>query len=110
ATYAAVRTDGIGAGLAGLVPRTRLTHVIFALEHERSRGADADAVSAINASGIRQGDIELRGDVGGEAPSGDSDRKGVLRIHAASFNAFVAENAFCVVSYVKIVINLRRLG
>ena len=110
AAHAAIRTDRIGAGLAGFVPRAGLAHVVFGLEHQRAGGTDADAVAAIHAGGIGQRDIVFGGDVGGEAASGDGDGEGVLRIHAASFHALVAENALGVIAHVEVVIDLDRLG
>ena len=60
AAHAAVRADGIGLSLAGLVPFAGLAHVVFALEHQRARGADADAVSAIDAGRIGQRNVDIR--------------------------------------------------
>jgi hypothetical protein len=110
ATYAAIRTDGVSLGLAAFVPSAGLAHVIFALEHQRARGADADAVAAIDASRVGKGNVKFSGNVGGEAATCHCNCKGVLRVYAARFHAFVAQNALGVVADVKLVVNFYRLG
>src|SRR5437867_11582226 len=49
ATDSAVGADGVGLGLLRLVPGAGAAHVVFALEHQRAGGADADAVAAVDA-------------------------------------------------------------
>jgi len=93
ASHAAVGTNGVGMSLAGFVPGAGLAHIVFALEHQRSRGADADAVPTVNACGFGQGNIVFGGDVSRKAASGDGDRERILRIHAARLHALVAEDA-----------------
>src|SRR2546421_6187367 len=44
AAHAAVGTNRIDARLAGLIPLARLSHIVFALEHQRARGTYGDAV------------------------------------------------------------------
>ena len=46
---AAIRADGVGTGLPGFIPGAGLAHIVFSLEHQRTRRADADAVAAIDA-------------------------------------------------------------
>ena len=110
ATHAAIRTDGVSLGLAAFVPGAGLAHVIFALEHQRAGGANADAVAAIDASRIGQRNVKLRGNVGREAATRHGNGKSILRVYAAGFHALVAENAFGVVADVKIVVDFYRLG
>src|SRR5689334_4232673 len=52
AAHAAIGTDGVGRGLAGLVPGAGLAHVVLALEHQRAGGTDADAVAAVDAGRV----------------------------------------------------------
>ncbi len=92
AAYSAIRADGVSLGLPAFVPSAGLAHVIFALEHQRAGGADADAVAAIDASRVGQGNVKFRGNVGGEAAAGHGNRKGVLRVYATGFHALVAQN------------------
>src|SRR5262249_27464395 len=73
AADAAVGANSIGLGLLGFVPGAGFAHFEFGFEHERAGGADADAISAIDAGGIGQRDFEFGGDVGGEAAPGNSD-------------------------------------
>src|SRR5579863_1649370 len=98
AAHATVRTDGIGLGLAALIPGAGLPHVIFALEHQRAGGADADAVATIDAGGIRQGNVEFGGDVSGETAASHGDGKSILRVHPTGFDTLVAENALGIVA------------
>ena len=109
AAHAAVRADSVGLGLPAFVPCARLAHIIFALEHQRAGGTDADTVAAIDAGRIGQRNIELGGDMRGEAAAGDGDRESVLRVHSAGFHALVTKNALGVIADVKIVIDLDRL-
>src|SRR5678816_1957744 len=60
AADAAVRADRVGDGLARLVPLARAAEVELALEHERARGADADAVAAVDARRLGQRSRVLR--------------------------------------------------
>src|SRR5262245_5992549 len=78
AADAAVRADGVGGGLLGFVPGVGLAHVVLALEHQSAGGTDADAVAAVDAGGIRQGDVVLGGDASVKAAAGDGDGEGVL--------------------------------
>ncbi len=64
--HAAVGTNSVSLLLPRFVPGAGLAHLVFALEHQRAGRADADAVAAIDARGVRQGDVELGGDVGGD--------------------------------------------
>src|SRR3954453_11693745 len=106
---AAVRTDRVRHALGRLVPRAYLAHVVFALEHQRTRRAYADAVAAVHA-GAR---IERHGVLGGdprvEATSGHRDRERVLRVGAARLHALVAQHATPVVANVQLVVDLHRL-
>src|SRR4051812_49653657 len=106
---AAVRTDRVRHALGRLVPGAGLAHVVFALEHQRTRRAYADAVAAVHA-GAR---IERHGVLGGdprvEATSGHRDRERVLRVGAARLDALVAQHATPVVANVQLVVDLHRL-
>src|SRR5262249_25023227 len=73
AASAAIRADGGRLLLALFVPCAGLAHLAFALEHERARGAYANAVPAIDAGRLRQRHLELRGNRRGEAASGHGD-------------------------------------
>src|SRR5271163_4703431 len=88
--YAAIRTDRVSLSLAAFIPCAGLAHVIFALEHQGAGGADANAVTAVDASRVGQGNVKFGGNVGREAATGDRNRKGVLRVYAAGFHALVA--------------------
>ncbi len=98
AAYAAIRTDGVSLDLAAFVPCAGLAHVIFALEHQRACGTDADAVAAIHAGRVGQGNVEFSSNVGGEAAARYGNRKSALRVYAAGLHALVARNAFGVVA------------
>ncbi len=63
AAHAAVGADRIGVNLLRFFPGSRFAHVEFAFEHQRAGGANADAISAVDAGGIGQRNIELGGDV-----------------------------------------------
>jgi hypothetical protein len=110
AADAAIRADGVSLGLAPFVPSTGLAHVIFALKHQRSRWADANAVTTIDISRVRQGNVKFSGNAGGEAATRHGNREGILRVYATGFNAFIAKNALGVVADVKFVVNFYRLG
>src|SRR5277367_6722017 len=110
AAHAAVRTNRVRLSLTVFVPGAGLPHVIFAFEHQRAGGADADAVAAVDTSRVGQGNVELGGDVGGKAAAGHRDGESILRVHAAGLHALVAENALRVIADVKIVVNFDRLG
>src|SRR6267154_969149 len=43
AAHSAIRTDGIGVCLLSFIPRRRGSHIVLGLEHQRARGADANA-------------------------------------------------------------------
>src|SRR5262245_17855262 len=66
AAHAAVRADRVGHGLLRFVPLTRPAEVVLALEHQSARGADTDAVAAVDAGRFRQGRRELGRDAGVE--------------------------------------------
>ena len=53
AADAAIRTDRVRLLLLGFIPRAGLPHVVFRLEHQRTRGTHTDAVSTVNARGFR---------------------------------------------------------
>ena len=72
--------------------------------------ADADAVAAVDAGRIGQGDCVLGGDAGVEAAPGHGDGKGVLRLVPACLHALVAKHAFGVVAHIEGVVHLDRLG
>src|SRR4029079_19172932 len=80
------------------------------LEHQRARRADADAVAAVDAGAVRQGNGALGRDPGVEAAPGDGDRERVLGVLAARLDALVAEDAFRVVPDVELVVDLDRLA
>src|SRR5205814_7077904 len=105
----AVRTHRLGDRLLRLVPRPRGTHVVLALEHQRPRRADADAVAAVDACRVGQPNLELGRDVRVESAPGDADGKCVLRIDPARLDALVAEAAARVVAHVQLVVDLHRL-
>jgi hypothetical protein len=84
AAYAAIRADGVSLGLSAFVPDAGLAHVIFDLEHQRTCRADADAVTAVRASRVGQGNVKFSGNVGGEAATRHRNRKSVLRVCAAA--------------------------
>ena len=85
-------------------------HVVLALEHQRARRADADAVAAVDAGGLGQRRGELGRDARVEAAAGDGDRERVLRLDAAGLDALVAEDALRVVADVEVVVDLDGLG
>src|ERR1051326_2109191 len=58
AAHAAVRTNRSRLLLALLVPCPGLPHLVFALEHQRARGTDANAIATIHAGRFRQWDLE----------------------------------------------------
>src|SRR5512146_1738459 len=84
AADAAVGADGGGDRLRGLVPGARLAHVVLARGHERAGRADADAVAAVDARGIRECHVELGGDAGLEAASPPDLPKARLRVRRAA--------------------------
>ena len=69
ATHAAEPTHSGGYLLCALVPGPLLAHVVFGLEHQGAGRTHADAVPAVDARRVGQGDIELRRDVRIEAPA-----------------------------------------
>src|SRR3990172_8376836 len=71
AADSAVGTDGAGHALTRLVPGAVLPSVMLALEHERARRADPDAVPAVDARGFVEPAVELGRDARVEAPAGD---------------------------------------
>jgi hypothetical protein len=83
---------------------------VLGLEHQGACRADADAVAAVDAGGIGEGNRLLGGDSGVEAAPRDGDRERVLGIFAAGLDALVAEDALRVVADVEIVVDLDRLG
>ena len=89
------------------VPASRMS--CSRLEHQRAGRADADAVAAVDAGGIGQRHVPLRGDPGIEAAPGDGDRERVLGVLAARLDALVAEDALRVVADVEVVVDLHRL-
>ena len=101
-----VGTDGVRLFLLLFVPRSCQAHFVFAAEHQRTRGANADAVAAINTGGVGQRDFILRGNVGVETPPRYGDGECILRIFTASLNALVAENAFPIIAHIKFVVDL----
>ena len=113
ATDAAVGANRIRFDLARFIPRALPAHVVFGFEHQGARGADADAVTAIDAGGFWQGNFEFSGDVRADAAPRDRDGKGVLGFDAAGLHAFVAEDALRVIPDVKFVVDfdgLRIIG
>src|SRR6267143_6003727 len=110
AADATVGADGVGLSLLRFVPGAGAAHVVFALEHERAGGADADAVAAVNAGGVGERAARLGRDAGVETAAGDGDGEGVLSVLAAGLDALVAEDALRVVADVQVVVDLRRLG
>src|SRR5437773_6453779 len=107
--HTAIRTDRFCARLLRLVPGPSGAHVVLGLEHQGARGTHADAIAAIDASGLRKRNIKLRGNMRGKTPPGDTNRKCILRIHTASFHALVAKNALRVVAHVEFVVDFRWL-
>src|SRR5947208_9388915 len=105
----AVGADRLGDGLPCLIPRSRTPHVVLRLEHESPRGAHPDAVPAVDAGGFGEGECELGGDHGVEAPAGHGDGESVLGVHPASLHALVAKDAPGVVAHIQIVVDLDRL-
>src|SRR5258708_18456378 len=109
AANTAVGADGIGASLARFIPGSGLPHVVFALEHQSAGGANANTVSAIDAGRVRQWNIEFRGNVRSKSAAGYGDGESILRVNAAGFHAFVAKNAFRIITDVEIVVDFYRL-
>src|SRR5688572_3656527 len=109
AAHSAIGADGVRGGLAGLVPGAGLAHVVLALEHQRARGADAYAVAAVDAGGVRERHVVFGGNAGVEAAPGHGDGEGVLGVHAAGFDTLVADDAFGVVADVEVVVHFHRL-
>src|SRR5438552_12768580 len=106
AADAAVRTDRVRDGLSLFVPGASRTHVVLALEHQRSGRAYPDAVAAVDARGRVQRHGVFGRDPGVEAASCDRDREGVLCVRATGFDALVAEDAAAVVTNVELVVHL----
>src|SRR6266850_7124295 len=104
-----IGADRVGLVLLRFVPRAGFAHFVFALEHERAGGADADAVSTVDTRGIRKGDVGFGGDPGIESAAGDGNGECVLRIASASFDAFITKDALRVVAHVEIVVDLHGL-
>src|SRR5665647_1980900 len=109
AADAAVRADRVDLRLARLVPRAVPAHLELADRHQRAGGADGDAVAAVDARRLRERDVELGGDVRGEATPGHSDGEGVLVVVAAGLDALVTEDALRVVAHVELVVDLHGL-
>jgi hypothetical protein len=87
AADAAVRAYRLGYLLPVLVSCAGLSHVVLALEHERSGRTHPDAVPAVNACRLGELHRELGGDVRIEASPGDADGERVLRVDATGFDA-----------------------
>ena len=109
AAHAAIRANRFRVRLPRFVPRSRLAHVVFGFAHQRAGRADANAIPAIHARRIRQWNFKFRGNVRVEPAPGNANRERVLGVHAASFHAFVAEDALRVVAHVQFVVNFLRL-
>src|SRR5262245_38109237 len=103
---AAISADCVGLLLPGFIPRSGLPHVIFLFEHECTRGTDPNAVSAVNARGVRQRNVALRRDMRLKSTTGDGNGECVLSIASASFDALVTKNAFGVIANVQIIVDL----
>src|SRR5262245_11052116 len=82
---------------------------MFGLEHQSAGWTCTDAVSAIHARGLRQRNIAFRRDVGIEAATSYSDRKSVLSVGTAGFDAFIAEDALGVVAHIEVIVDLNGL-
>src|SRR5450755_235038 len=108
AANSAVGADRVGLGLAGLVPGPSLPQLVLRAEHEGAGGAHRDAVPAVHAGGLGQRVRVFGRDAGVETAPRDRDRKRVLELLAACVDALVAEDAFGVIAYVEIVVDLRR--
>src|SRR6185312_16767850 len=74
-----------------------------------SRGADADAVAAVDAGGVGERHVVLGGDASVEASPGQGDGEGVLRVGAAGLDALVANDALGVIADVEIIVHFHRL-
>ena len=110
---AADATEGADRGrdrLGVLVPRAVAAHLVFGGEDQCSRRADADAVAAVDACRLGEGDVVFGGDGRGEAPTGDVDGEGVLCIGTAGCDASEAHDALVVVAYVEVVLDLDLVG
>src|SRR3954470_21613008 len=110
AADAAVGTDGIRRRDRLFVPRALRALVELTLCHQGARGTDGNAVPAVHACRVGQRNGELGGDARLEAAPRDRYRERVLVIGAARFDAFVTEDALCVVAHVQLVIDFRRLS
>src|SRR3972149_5364142 len=103
---AAIGADRRCPSLTALVPRPVGAHLVLAAEHERSGRADADAVAAVDAGRLRQGDRLLGRDPRIEATPRDGDGERVLGIDTAGLDALVAEDAPGVVADIELVVDL----
>ena len=92
-----------------LVPGALGAHRPLGAGHERPGRAHGDAIPAVDARRLGQGDVVLGGDVGVEAPPGHRDGERVLPLLAAGVHALVAEDALGVVADVELVVVLHRL-
>lgn len=108
--HAAIRADGVGASLARFFPGPRVARVELRFEHERARGAYADAVSAIHARRIGKRNVKFGGNMSGEAAASYADGKRILRVNSAGLDALVTKNAFRVIANIELVIDFSRLG
>ena len=102
-------TDRCGLVLFGFVPRAGLAHVVLGLEHQRAGGADLDAVAAVDARRLLQGNVEFGADMGIESATCHGDGERVLPLLATGIDALVAEDAARVVAHVQVVVDLDRL-
>src|SRR4030088_834156 len=109
ASNAAVGTHGLGERLLRLVPGAGLAHVVLALEHQGARRTHTDAVAAVHARGFGKLDGELGRNVRVETTTGNTNRKGVLRIDPAGLDALVAKDAAGVIAHVEVVVDLHGL-
>ena len=106
--HAAVGADRVGGGLRSAGPIPRRPHRPFGHWHERAGRAHGDAVPAVHACRLRQGDVVRSRDVGVEATTGDGDGEGVLPVDPAGVDALVAQDALAVVTDVQVVVVLDR--
>src|SRR2546423_146301 len=90
---ATIGTDRVRVRLRGFVPGASLAHLVFAPEHQCASRAAPDTVATIHTGRICEREREFGRDTRVKATPGDRDGKSILRLDAAGFHTFVAQDA-----------------
>ena len=106
AANTAVWADGVGLRLFFFFPGAGLAHVVLTRKHERSSGADLNAVAAIDTRRVGEIDIKFGRDSNIKSTARNTDCKSVLPLLTTRVNALVAHDAFGIVAYIQLVVDL----